>query len=52
MAKTITCECGYVVRGEDDDDLVRNAEDHVTRDHPEMAGTVTRDEFLAMAQED
>ena len=52
MAKTITCECGFVVRGENDDELVRNAEDHVAREHPEMTGTITRDEFLAMAQEE
>ncbi len=52
MASVIKCECGFVVRGEDDDELVRNAEEHVTREHPEMVGTISRDEFLAMAEEE
>jgi len=51
MAKLINCECGYVVRGEDDDELVANAEEHMMSDHPEMVGKVTRDDLLAMAEE-
>jgi len=48
MAKLINCECGYVVRGEDDDELVANAEEHMLSDHPEMVGTVTRDDLLGL----
>jgi predicted small metal-binding protein len=51
MSKVINCECGYTVQGESDDDLVRNAEEHIQRDHPEMVGTVSRDELLEMAEE-
>jgi len=51
MAKLINCECGCVVRGEDDDELVANAQEHMMSDHPEMVGTVTRDDLLAMAEE-
>src|SRR5713101_2914047 len=51
MARLINCECGYVVRGEDDDELVANAQEHMMSDHPEMVGTVTRDDLLAMAEE-
>ena len=51
MAKVINCECGYKVEGADDDELVANAEQHVQRDHPEMAGKMSREQVLAMAEE-
>ena len=50
MAKLINCECGQVVRGETDDELVANAEEHVGRDHPELVGKLSRDDILAMAE--
>lgn len=43
MAKQITCECGYVLRGETDDEVVTGAESHIGTDHPELVGKVTRD---------
>ncbi|HKS79462.1 MAG TPA: DUF1059 domain-containing protein [Gaiellaceae bacterium] len=51
MAKLINCECGRVVRGESDEDLLANAEEHVNRDHPELVGKITREDLLAMAEE-
>jgi hypothetical protein len=51
MAKLINCECGEVVRGEDDDELVGNASAHIDRHHPELVGKVSRDDLLAMAEE-
>ena len=51
MAKVINCECGYTVRGEDDEELVANAEEHIRQDHPELAGQMSRDQLLAMAEE-
>lgn len=51
MAKLINCECGRVVRGESDEELLANAEEHVNRDHPELAGKITREDLLAMAEE-
>jgi predicted small metal-binding protein len=51
MSKVITCECGYVVRGADDDELVAAAQRHVGESHPELQGKVSRDDFLAMAEE-
>lgn len=52
MAKLINCECGYVVRGETDDELVQRAERHVEETHPDMVGKVTREDLLAMAEEE
>jgi predicted small metal-binding protein len=51
MAKVINCECGYVVHGETDDELVSNAEDHIQQSHPDMVGQVSRDDLLGMAEE-
>ena len=51
MAKVINCECGQVVRGQTDDELVVNAEAHVNRDHPELVGQLSREDILAMAEE-
>ena len=51
MAKLINCECGGVVRGETDEELLANAEEHVNRDHPELVGKISRDDLLAMAEE-
>jgi predicted small metal-binding protein len=51
MAKVVNCECGHTVRGETDDELVAGVEEHVRQDHPEMAGQMSRDQILAMAEE-
>ena len=51
MAKQITCQCGATVRGETDDELVGNAEEHIQRDHPDLVGTMSRDQILGMAEE-
>ena len=51
MAKLINCECGEVVRGETEDELVQNATAHIERHHPELVGKVSRDDLLAMSEE-
>ena len=51
MAKQVKCPCGETVVGESDDDLVANVEAHVQDKHPEMVGTMSREQILGMAQE-
>jgi predicted small metal-binding protein len=51
MSKLINCECGAVVRGETDDELVKAAEKHVTEAHPELVGKLSREDILGMAEE-
>jgi predicted small metal-binding protein len=51
MARLINCECGFVVRGESDEELLDNAEAHIERAHPELVGKVTRADLLATAEE-
>lgn len=50
MTQVINCECGQVVRAEDDDQLVARVEEHVNRDHPELVGKLSREDVLAMAE--
>ena len=49
MAKAVDCPCGVTVRGETDDELVTNVEQHVQTDHPDMVGTMTREKIMEMA---
>jgi predicted small metal-binding protein len=51
MAYMINCDCGYVSRGETEDELVEAANLHIEEVHPEMAGKVSREDLLAMAEE-
>jgi Protein of unknown function (DUF1059) len=52
MAMKIDCPCGETVRGENEDELVTNAEAHISANHPEMVGTMSREEIVGMAQND
>jgi predicted small metal-binding protein len=52
VGKVINCECGRVVTGDTDDELVSKVEDHVVSDHPELVGKLSREDILAMAEED
>jgi predicted small metal-binding protein len=47
MAKIMRCDCGYVVRGETDDEIVANVQKHPREVH-DME--ITREQVLAMAQ--
>ena len=51
MAYVINCECGYVARGETEDDLVADAEQHIQDKHPDLVGKMGRDELLALAEQ-
>jgi hypothetical protein len=49
MGKVINCECGQVVRGKTEDELVANVEEHVRTDHPQLVGKRSRKDIVAMA---
>jgi predicted small metal-binding protein len=51
MAKQITCECGHVIRGETDDEVVEGAREHMRQDHPELLDRVSRDDLLGWIEE-
>lgn len=50
MAKLIKCTCGKIVRGETDEELLANADEHIRTDHPEMVGKIPHEDLLAMAE--
>ena len=51
MAKQVNCPCGATLRGDSDDELVTNVEAHVQDKHPDMVGTMSREQILGMATE-
>lgn len=51
MTHVVHCECGTDVKGESEDELVANVEEHVKDRHPEMDGQMSREQILEMAHE-
>jgi len=51
MAYVINCDCGYVARGENEDELVENVNRHIEEVHPDMVGTISEEDLRAMAEE-
>lgn len=46
MSKVINCECGYVAKGETDDELVADAQEHAREVH---GIELTREQVLSLA---
>ncbi|MSP78453.1 MAG: DUF1059 domain-containing protein, partial [Dehalococcoidia bacterium] len=44
---TVSCECGVVIKGRDDDELVRQAQRHAREAHRIQ---ITREQVLAMVR--
>jgi predicted small metal-binding protein len=51
MARRITCDCGYVVLGESDEELLANAREHIRTAHAEQVGKISDVDLLAIAEE-
>jgi hypothetical protein len=51
MAKQITCECGQVIRGATDMDVIDGARAHIRADHPELLDTVTETDLRGWIEE-
>jgi predicted small metal-binding protein len=43
MASQVICECGYVMRDDDEERLVSLVRDHIRTDHPELVDLATPD---------
>jgi predicted small metal-binding protein len=50
MARQITCECGQIVRGESEREVVDLTLQHLRSDHPQLADTVTREDIVALIE--
>ena len=45
--KLIRCECGYVARGENDEQVVGVIRGHMATDHPAVLASVTQQDLLS-----
>jgi predicted small metal-binding protein len=52
MAKIINCQCGQTIRGETEEDVIRQAEKHVRKNHPTLIGAVTREQLRDWIEEE
>ncbi len=48
MHKHLTCTCGHVIHADSDDEMVRNAQEHMKTVHGK---TISREDVLTMAKE-
>lgn len=51
MARIINCECGYVARAAQDDEVIALIQEHIRADHPDLIGKVTREDLEGWIQE-
>jgi hypothetical protein len=52
VSKVINCECGEVVRADDDERLIELVGSHVEREHPDLVGKLSKEDILGMAEEE
>jgi predicted small metal-binding protein len=50
MARQINCECGQVVRGETEREVIELTLEHLRSEHPQLADKMTRDEIVALIE--
>ena len=51
MTMVVHCACGKDVSAEGEDEIVAAVEAHVESDHPDLVGTMSREQILEMAHE-
>jgi hypothetical protein len=52
MSLIITCECGYVIRGDSESALIARAREHLQANHPAIASDASDADLLDMAMID
>lgn len=50
MARVIRCECGFVARGADDEEVVDLIREHMRTDHRELYESVAREDLFGWIQ--
>jgi predicted small metal-binding protein len=48
--KLIRCECGFVARGDSDDQVVGAIRGHMSADHPALLETVSQQDLISWIQ--
>jgi predicted small metal-binding protein len=46
MAMMINCECGFVARGDGEDEVIERIRAHMREDHPALLESVTYEDLL------
>jgi hypothetical protein len=52
MTRLIRCECGHIARGDTDDAVIDAIQVHITTDHPDLVGKISRDAMASWIQLD
>ena len=52
IAEESRCGCGYVLLGDEEEDMLRDADKHVRTVHPELVGTLSPLELARPLDED
>jgi len=52
IAEVIQCGCGYVLLGDEEEEMLRDADEHVRSVHPELIGTLSPLELARPPHED
>jgi predicted small metal-binding protein len=52
MSLIITCECGYMIRGDSEPALIARAGEHLQANHPAIASDASDADLLGMASID
>lgn len=45
--KLIRCECGFVAKGESDDQVIGTIRGHIAADHPALLSTVSQADLMS-----
>jgi predicted small metal-binding protein len=51
MAKVINCACGTTIRGESEEEVLDNAEEHVRTEHSDVADQFPRETLAGMVED-
>jgi predicted small metal-binding protein len=51
MAKQINCECGYVARGANEEEVISRIRDHIRGDHPDLLEKVSDQDLRGWIEE-
>jgi predicted small metal-binding protein len=52
MARLINCECGFVARGDTDEEVIDAIRGHMREDHPQLLEQVSRDDLVGWIEEE
>jgi predicted small metal-binding protein len=50
MARVIRCECGFVARGESEEEVIETIRGHLRTDHPALVDSVSREDLVTWVQ--